>query len=169
MKSSFAVAIITTFALLSLALPVLGQPRVADSAPASASGLPVGVIVMWSGSLDSIPAGWSLCDGRDGTPDLSNRFVLGAGADEYLGNIGGSRTHQHRTRDHIHQIDPPALRLHPAYGYSGYGGAGARERYYTIREQTLDMRPFKSGPTTAKPDSVQHLPPYYKIAFIMKL
>ncbi len=169
MKSSFAIAIITTFALLSLAMPAVGQPQVTDGTPAPASGFPAGVIVMWSGSLDSIPAGWALCDGSDGTPDLSNRFVLGVGAAEYLGNTGGSRAHQHRTRDHIHQIDPPALRLRPAYGYSGYGGTAIRDRYYMIREQSLDIRPFKSGSTTVMPDSVPHLPPYYKIAFIMKL
>jgi hypothetical protein len=169
MKSSFAIAVITTFALLSLAIPVLGQPQVADGVPAPASGLPAGVIVMWSGSLDSIPAGWALCNGRGGTPDLSNRFVLGVGAAEYLGNTGGTRTHQHRAQDHVHQIDPPAMRLRPAYGFSGHGGAGARGGYYMIREQTLDLRPFKSGTTTVNPDSVSHMPPYYKIAFIMKL
>jgi hypothetical protein len=123
---------------------------------------------MWSGSLDAIPAGWVLCDGRDGTPDLRNRFVIGVGAAEYLGNIGGSRTHQHRTRNHAHQIDPPALRLSPVYGYARYGGAGTRGRYYMLPGQTFDLRPFKSGPTTDMPESVSHLPPYYKIAFIMK-
>lgn len=40
--------------------------------------VPIGVIVVWSGAADSIPAGWHLCDGQDGTPDLRGRFVLGS-------------------------------------------------------------------------------------------
>jgi hypothetical protein len=40
--------------------------------------VPPGVIVMWSGSFASIPAGWKLCDGSSGTPDLRNRFIVGA-------------------------------------------------------------------------------------------
>ena len=167
MKSLFASTLIT-FTILLLAMPATGQPPVTDSMPVPASGLPTGIIVMWSGPLDTIPAGWTLCDGRDGTPDLSNRFVLGASDDaEYLGSTGGSLTHRHRADNHTHQIDPPALRLRQTFGYSGYGGAG--RRYYSLPEQTFNLRPFKSGPTTTTPNSVSHLPPYYKIAFIMKL
>jgi hypothetical protein len=156
MKFSLLFVAITCFILLPLAVP------------AAQSQLPAGVIVMWSGSLDKIPSGWVLCDGRDGTPDLRDRFVVGAASEEYLGKTGGSRTHRHRARDHTHQIDPPGVRLRPVYGYSGYGGVNARERYYTLSRQSLDIRPFKSGANKATPDSVSHLPPYYKIAFIMK-
>ena len=39
---------------------------------------PLGGIIMWSGAISAIPTGWSLCDGSNGTPDLRNRFVLGA-------------------------------------------------------------------------------------------
>jgi hypothetical protein len=163
MQSLFTIVIVTTSALLlSLAMPAVGQQL------APASGLPTGVIVMWSGALDAIPAGWALCDGSDGTPDLRNRFVLGAGTVEYQGSAGGSRTHQHRAGNHTHQIDPPSLRRRPVYGYSGYGGTGTRGRYYRLPEQTFDLRNFKSGPATVAPDAVAHLPPYYKIAFIMK-
>jgi hypothetical protein len=169
MKSLFAIAIITTFSLSILAVPAVGQPPVTEGTPAPAADLPTGVIVMWSGQLDAIPVGWALCDGSDGTPDLSNRFVLGAGAAEYLGSTGGSRAHKHRAGNHTHQIDPPPLRLRPSYGYSGYRGTGTRGRSYTLPEQTFNLRSFKSGPTTVTPDSVSHLPPYYKIAFIMKL
>jgi hypothetical protein len=48
-------------------------------AGASATPVATGVIVWWSGSIASIPAGWALCDGNSGTPDLRNRFVIGAG------------------------------------------------------------------------------------------
>jgi len=168
MKPLFTICIITTFALASLAMPAAGEPPVTSTASAPASGLPTGVIVMWSGPLDTIPAGWLLCDGQDGTPDLRNRFVLGVGAAEYQGSTGGSRAHKHRAGNHTHQIDPPSLRLRPFSGYSGYRGTGTRGRSYTLPEQTFNMRAFKSGPTTVIPNSVSHLPPYYKIAFIMK-
>lgn len=48
----------------------------------TSSGVPAGVIVMWSGSIASIPAGWFLCNGQNGTPDLRERFVVGASIDQ---------------------------------------------------------------------------------------
>lgn len=56
------------------------------------SVFPVGMIVMWSGSIGSIPAGWALCDGTGGTPDLRSKFVLGAGSIYSVGQTGGSAT-----------------------------------------------------------------------------
>lgn len=53
-----------------------------------------GMIQMWSGSLINIPTGWYLCDGSNGTPDLRNRFIMGAGAAEPHG-VGGAATHRH--------------------------------------------------------------------------
>lgn len=43
--------------------------------------VPSGGIIMWSGSIASIPAGWKLCDGNNGTPNLTNKFIIGADAD----------------------------------------------------------------------------------------
>jgi len=54
--------------------------------------LPVGGIVIWSGSVGSIPSGWYLCDGTNGTPDLRNDFVIGAGGAYAVGATGGSNT-----------------------------------------------------------------------------
>lgn len=59
---------------------------------AVAAGIPVGVITMWSGSIASIPAGWALCNGASGTPDLRDRFVVGAGSTYAVGNTGGANT-----------------------------------------------------------------------------
>jgi hypothetical protein len=49
---------------------------------AEATGLPSGCIVFWSGTIATIPAGWYLCDGTNGTPDLRNQFIVGAYADD---------------------------------------------------------------------------------------
>jgi hypothetical protein len=52
--------------------------------------LPYGCIVMWAGSVASIPTGWQLCDGSNGTPDLRNQFIIGAGSSYSPGSSGGS-------------------------------------------------------------------------------
>lgn len=52
----------------------------------------IGIIVMWSGAANAIPAGWKLCDGRNGTPDLRDRFVIGAGSGYAVGASGGNNT-----------------------------------------------------------------------------
>ena len=53
--------------------------------------LPRGCILLWSGAADAIPAGFALCDGENGTPDLRGRFVVGAGNSDYpVGATGGT-------------------------------------------------------------------------------
>jgi len=82
--------------------------------------LPRGVIVMWSGSISSIPPGWALCDGRtytapDGTqattPNLKDRFIVGAGREYSVGETCGTAFHTLTVAEipsHYHTIDPPA-------------------------------------------------------------
>ena len=57
---------------------------------AAAFSVPTGGIIMWSGSIASIPTGWFLCDGTNGTPNLTNRFVVMAGGAYAVGASGGS-------------------------------------------------------------------------------
>ncbi|MBN1814723.1 MAG: hypothetical protein JXA14_22980 [Anaerolineae bacterium] len=52
----------------------------------------VGTIKMWGRSIDEIPYGWALCDGDNGTPDLTNRFIVGAGGSYSPGDTGGADT-----------------------------------------------------------------------------
>lgn len=56
----------------------------------SVGGVPLGAIMIWSGSEDDIPTGWALCDGQDGRFDLRHKFVLGAGPNHPVGETGGS-------------------------------------------------------------------------------
>jgi hypothetical protein len=60
------------------------------SAWTSGTGIPTGVIFLWSGSIASIPSGFALCDGTSGTPDLRNRFIVGAGSTYAVNATGGS-------------------------------------------------------------------------------
>lgn len=54
------------------------------------SMVPKGGIILWSGAIANIPAGWALCNGSNGTPDLRNRFVVGAGSTYAVGDTGGA-------------------------------------------------------------------------------
>jgi hypothetical protein len=74
--------------------------------------IPSGGIIMWSGSIASIPSGWYLCDGLNSTPDLRDRFVVGAGTTYAVAATGGSpnaivvsHTHTATVTDpgHFHQ------------------------------------------------------------------
>jgi len=56
---------------------------------AAVSPIPSGSIIMWSGSIGAIPTGYYLCNGSNGTPDLRDRFVVGAGNSYAVGNTGG--------------------------------------------------------------------------------
>ena len=51
---------------------------------------PTGGIILWSGAANNIPTGWVLCDGQNSTPDLRNRFVVGAGDSYAVDATGGS-------------------------------------------------------------------------------
>lgn len=55
--------------------------------------IPSGIICLWSGSVDNIPDGWALCNGENGTEDLRDKFVVGAGRN-YAVNATGGNTRQ---------------------------------------------------------------------------
>lgn len=56
------------------------------------SVIPTGVILMWSGTYNTIPTGWALCNGTNGTPNLVSKFVLGASDTVLANTTGGSTT-----------------------------------------------------------------------------
>lgn len=63
-----------------------------DTLLAKAQAIPSGTICLWSGSSDTIPSDWVLCNGENGTPDLRDRFVVGAGNSYTVGTTGGAAT-----------------------------------------------------------------------------
>lgn len=98
---------------------------------------PRGVILMWMGTLGTIPLGWVVCDGNNGTPNLLNRIPWGAAADAQVGTLGGSNlqtltaaqmpVHAHGYTDngHAHSINDYG-HVHPVndYGHSHNFGVG---------------------------------------------
>jgi hypothetical protein len=69
--------------------------------------VPKGVIVMWSGEVDQIPDGWTLCDGSHGTPDLRSRFIVGAGP-------GGDLSYAPRASGDPDKLPPVSVTTEPA-------------------------------------------------------
>lgn len=63
---------------------------------------PIGLIAMWLGALADIPAGWYVCDGNNGTPNLQDKFIKIANDTSEIGNTGGSNTHSHSSISHTH-------------------------------------------------------------------
>ena len=108
-----------------------------------------GMIILWYGPVVLIPTGWQLCDGSNSTPDLRNNFVLGAGDTYAPGATGGTVTHYHSgTLDgHAHDIE--------ADGELAAGAGFATLTSFVAESFQSDL----SGT----------LPPYYALAWIMKL
>lgn len=112
------------------------------------SVLPSGCIIMWSGTTSNIPTGFALCDGNNGTPDLRDRFIIGAGNTYTAGATGGATTHTHTYSGKTdYGTNYPSV-----YRGTETTANGAHDHTY-------------SGTTSAS----SSLPPYYALCFIMKL
>ena len=107
-----------------------------------------GMIILWHGAVVDIPAGFVLCDGSNGTPDLRDKFVYSAGPTRPTGQSGGNWLHVH--------------------GFDGNGhthGIGAGN-FIDIGTNWHNVT--ESGVATGVTDSAQVLPPYHSLSYIMK-
>jgi hypothetical protein len=134
-------------------------------------GVPSGVIVMWSGSVATIPTGWFLCDGDNDTPDLRDRFIVGAKEDDggvAKTNVTGSLTqsgdgtipsHTHTGPAHTHTVTSLVTATD---GTQGNGGlkAGAASAGNTGSSGTGDTGTAGTG--------TKNIAVYYALALIMK-
>jgi len=136
-----------------------------------AGGVPSGSIIMWSGSIASIPGGWYLCDGTNSTPNLRDRFVVGAGSTYAVTATGGSadaitvsHTHTASVTDpgHAHSADQPYPGSTAANGGGYYGQGSTRNTGTATTGITVGISTTGSSGTNA------NLPPYYALAYIMK-
>lgn len=112
--------------------------------------VPAGVIVMWSGSVTNIPETWALCNGTNGTPDLRDRFILGASNDASVGVIGGSADsalpiHVHTGPSHTHTS---AIHSHstPNHSHSASAASGGEHNHtYNHGFGTPKVEPYNGG------------------------
>jgi microcystin-dependent protein len=148
------------------------------------TSFPSGGIVMWSGSVASIPAGWLICDGTSSTPDLRNRFVVGAGSTYAVAATGGAATvalstaqmpaHTHTFSGttntegaHTHSVDS---NLDTTDGGNAASKTGkASDSSFTTNSAGAHNHTV-SGTTASQGSGSTHenLPPYYALAYIMK-
>ena len=136
---------------------------------------PVGGIVMWSGSIATIPAGWFICDGTNGTPDLRDRFIVGAGASYAVAATGGSRDAIVVSHTHTATVTDPG-HSHLVQFLQGVTAGGSGERiqpYMTGTPGAYVTSTSATGisvanSTTGSSGTNANLPPYYALAYIMR-
>jgi microcystin-dependent protein len=168
-----------------------------DTGPTGPSGIPIGGIIMWTGS--TAPTNWALCDGTNGTPDLRDRFVLSSGTTYSINTSGGSSTisvnqmpsHSHTISSsdsgHYHSIsDPghthvvadsivmPEAGQTPSNVWWGYqGGNGTpfpkTSLNYTGITATATSYANISSSASSSGGGQAYMPPYYVLAFIMRI
>lgn len=121
---------------------------------------------MWSGDTLAIPTGWKLCDGQNGTPDLRNRFIVGAGDTYTVGQTGGSNTVTLTTDQmpkHSHSIRASNRYNEYPIAASGYGGSSGSGSLQLL----TGSYPEAYATSTGGGKSHENRPPYYALCFIM--
>lgn len=122
--------------------------------------IPTGVIMMWSGSIATVPSGWGLCDGTGGKPDLRDRFIVGAGRQYSVTNTGGLSSVKLTIAEmpkHNHTMvggydGYPLQAYNPSYPVAGIYGYSSWKDWSEGGDQAHENRP-----------------PYYALAYIIKL
>ena len=109
--------------------------------------VPAGIITMWYGAVLAVPAGWNLCDGTNGTPDLRNRFIVGAGTTYAVGNTGGAADAPLVSHTHTANSSSAAVITDPGHRhvYGSDDQAASFGGYNTISTYGYDAQSTSSG------------------------
>jgi len=112
------------------------------------AGLSIGTILLWAGSIVGIPVGWKLCDGNNGTPDLRDKFIIGAGNTYPVDAVGGNSEHSHTfvTDGHAH------------------GMIAGTDVAAGVNRGDITTDAWDTGTT----QNTNHLPPYHALSYIMR-
>lgn len=125
--------------------------------------IPPGAIILYSGS--TIPDGWALCDGNNGTPDLTDRFVIGAGKSYQVNDIGGEAEHTltiDELPEHSFTLPGDPIINSTANGTVTLGVGG----YFTT---TKKFETLNTTDTIGSGVAHNNMPPYYALCYIMKI
>lgn len=156
-------------------------------AASTGTTIPTGMISLWYGAIGSVPTGWYLCDGSNGTPDLRDKFVVGAGSTYAVAATGGSTdaivvTHNHTaTSTSTSTVTDPTHRHNvgsndsTAQAGSDAGnqefvrnsGAGNGPTTYSSYEST-GITVATTNASVGSGSSFSIIPTYYALAFIQK-
>lgn len=138
------------------------------------TNVPIGGIILWSGSVASIPTHFVLCNGANGTPDLRDRFVIGAGGTRSPGATGGASTHTHTVGEsgsggsHSHSVSGttggPSATVSRLDGVMGAGSATHTHSFSATSGSAGSHS--HSNPSTG---SGSNLPPFFALAYIMRI
>ena len=138
--------------------------------------IPVGGIIMWSGTIAAIPSGWALCNGSNGTPDLRNTFVIGAHSDSSGAKttVTGSATQSGGDKDavliaHKHDIEV----LTDATTGSPAGSVDQNPNTNVVTAQSPNSISITGVDAAGNASTTQtgtnaNLPPYFALAYIMR-
>ena len=121
-------------------------------------GVSEGIISMWAGDVENIPSGWVLCDGENGTPDLTDRFVVGAGSQYDVGDTGGEQQVQLTVDEmpsHNHTYEPYS----DTFQSPASGAGDVADAFGSARNTS----------STGGDSPHENRPPYYALAYIQKV
>ena len=136
-----------------------------------------GMIILWSGLTSTIPTGWALCNGTDGTPNLTDRFVIGAGNTYGVNQTGGSKDAVNVAHTHTGTTSTIGNHTHPQNGGTATTmrwAVGNVDSKLTPNDDVKNTGPAGSHNHTFTTASSgvsgtnRNLPPYYALAYIMR-
>lgn len=150
-------------------------------APDTSGALQSGMILMWSGAISAIPSGWFLCDGSNGTPNLSGMFVVGYNVTDadynQIGKTGGTKTVQLtgiQNGLHTHGVNDTGHTHGFSLGTDNKGGSSGipvlssqnttGQKNYTTAASFSGVSIQNSGAGAPH----ENRPPFYTLAYIMK-
>jgi microcystin-dependent protein len=159
--------------LMPGSLQVTGNLSVKDPSSIKGNGaIPVGGIVIWNGTVANIPDGWALCDGRTSngrkTPNLTDRFILGAGGKYTVDKTGGAATVTLELKHippHTHDYKFKGADLALAWKNNNnfYDSTGHYSK--NDRTKTTESAGGQNGKTVAH----ENRPPYFALCYIMRV
>lgn len=151
------------------------ESRIRTQEDIGAANLDVGSIVLYHGLISALPETWAVCDGTNGTPDLRDRFVIGAGNNYAVGNVGGVAEHDHtipntgagRGHDHSFSGSITSFGTQTRWLLYDVQTVSSWDHYHSISGTTGGSSDHSHGVPDANINS--NLPPFKALYYIMRV